>query len=67
MFQRIKNLWALSAYQVPKDEDIGKKYSDLPAGTKVVTALVKPPKQQKAVFIPRTKLTPIQELNKDEN
>lgn len=63
--QRLNNLWKLSELESGKPQD---EYKE--PGTELITLVKKPKTQkttQKAVFIPHIKLTPIQELNKDEN
>lgn len=63
MWQRLKNLWKLSGYEIPKASEHGKRYDELPIGTQVVTALIKRP-TQKAQFIPRVQEKPIDKITK---
>lgn len=63
LLKRIKNVWQLSAYEVPP---IGKTTSDYPNGTKVAQVLVSPP--QKGSFIAFNRRDPVAEIvNQDPN
>lgn len=57
-WRRLKNLWRLSEYESGKPSDEYKQ-----PGTQIVTLVKKPETTQKAVFIPRRKLSPIEEIN----
>lgn len=57
-WRRLKNLWELSDYKPNIEKEI-------PAGTKVITALVKKPKER-AVFIPRVKEDPIKKITEEK-
>lgn len=63
MWQRIKNLWALSKYQ-PRGLGEFTPKEGLP-----VTVLLEPQvsKKARAVFIPRVKRDPVKELTQEPN
>lgn len=56
IWQRMKNLWALSEYKIPPFNQSG----TYPPGTKVVTGLIKEP--GKAEIIKRNPVDPIDEI-----
>lgn len=60
-FQRIKNLWNLSAYEAGKPQDEYKQ-----AGTEIITLVKKPQNKQKALFIPRIKEDPVKRLIEEQ-
>lgn len=58
LWSRIKNLAELSKYEPGKPTD---EYRA--PGTQIITLVQKPEVTQQAVFIPRRKLSPIEEIN----
>lgn len=60
--QRIKNIIELSKYEPGKPQDEYKQ-----PGTQIITLIKKPEVTQKAIFIPRIPLRPIDQINSSEN
>lgn len=63
LFDRMKNMWEMSAYKPAHPSD-GKKYPEYPVGTEVSMVIKEPPKRQqpKDVFFARNKRDPIKDL-----
>lgn len=60
LIQRWKNLWKLSEYEAgtPRDESTN-------PGTQIITLIKKPDSIQKAIFIPRIKVSPVDKITKE--